>query len=93
MKNTKTMTNTEMCAEIKKIEARNRKVELEKRWETSWTRRFVITVMTYGIVLMYLYVVGNTSPWVNALVPAAGFLLSTLALGWLRELWHKKVAR
>jgi hypothetical protein len=87
----KTMTNAELCTEVRKISARNRKVEQEKRWETSWTRRLFITMMTYVVVLTYLYIVDNPSPWINALVPAAGYLLSTLALGWLRELWRKNI--
>lgn len=88
---TKNMSESEMCSHIRKIESRNRKVEMEKKWETSWTRRLAITFLTYWAVLLYLYIVGNSSPWVNAIVPAAAFLLSTLALGWLRELWRKKL--
>ena len=91
MKNT--MNNSQLRAEIKKIESRNRKVEQEKRWETSWTRRLFITAMTYGIVSIYLYVVGNSTPFVNAIVPAAGYMLSNLTLGWLRELWRKNIIR
>ena len=28
--------------EIKKIQERNKRVELDKAWETSWTRKYVL---------------------------------------------------
>lgn len=31
---------------IKKIEDRNKRVELDKKWETSWTRRICIMIIT-----------------------------------------------
>ena len=44
---------------IKKIEERNKKVELDKRWETSWTRKICIMILTYIIVIVYSYIVRN----------------------------------
>ena len=76
---------------INKIEERNAKVSLDKAWETSWTRRLSITVMTYIVILIYLFVIDNSSPWINAMIPAVGFFLSTLAIGWLRHFWENKV--
>lgn len=71
------------------IEARNKRVELEKAWETSWTRRLTIGVMTYIVVALYLMAIGNERPFINALVPPIGFVLSTLLLKRVRELWQK----
>ncbi|MEK7615775.1 MAG: hypothetical protein AAB420_01035 [Patescibacteria group bacterium] len=34
---------------IKTIEARNTRVETDKAWETSWTRRLSIAIATYII--------------------------------------------
>ena len=33
--------------EIKQIKTRNARVELDKKWETSWTRKLCICVLTY----------------------------------------------
>ncbi len=77
---------------IEKIEERNRKVSLDKRWETSWTRKISIVVLTYIVVLVYLFAIGNDNPWINATVPPIGFFLSTLAVGWLRTVWQSRVA-
>ena len=33
--------------EISKIKERNKRVELDKKWETSWTRRLCICILTY----------------------------------------------
>lgn len=75
---------------IKAIEQRNQRVETDKAWETSWTRRISVMVLTYLVVLVYLYVINNDNPPINALVPVAGFLLSTLALGGVRKWWEKR---
>lgn len=72
------------------IEARNERVELDKAWETSWTRRISITTLTYTVVSVYLLAIGDEQPFVHALVPAAGFLLSTLAMRQIRSLWQQR---
>ena len=41
--------------EINKIKERNKKVELDKAWETSWTRKICIMVLTYIIVIIYYF--------------------------------------
>ncbi len=74
---------------IAAIEKRNKKVELDKKWETSFTRRASIALLTYFVIVCYLVVIGNNKPFVNGLVPVAGFLLSTLALRIVRNLWQK----
>ena len=76
---------------IEKIEERNAKVSLDKRREGSWTRKVAIAIFTYFIVLVYLFVIGNENPWINAIVPPVGFILSTLAIGWLRTYWQNRV--
>jgi len=69
------------------LEERNKKVEADKGWETSWFRRVSIAVLTYVIVAAYLGTVIGIDPWLNALVPVAGFLLSTLTLSYLKSWW------
>lgn len=76
---------------IEKIEERNAKVSLDKKWEGSWTRKIAIVIFIYSVVLAYLFVIGNDNPWINAIVPPVGFFLSTLALGWLRAYWQNRV--
>lgn len=83
-----TMKNFEK--RITAIEARNRKVELDKAWETSWTRRIAIALLTYVVVCMYLAFVIHVDPWLNALVPVVGFVLSTLALERVKKIWQGK---
>lgn len=78
---------------IAAIEARNRKVESDKAWETSWTRRLSIAGLTYTVIVIYLFVINNNAPFINALVPMVGFLLSTLVMTRVRDFYssrHKK---
>jgi hypothetical protein len=79
---------TDLSTRIAEIENRNKTVTLDKAWETSLTRKISIASLTYIVVLIYLIVIGNDNPWINAIVPPTGFLLSTLAMGWLRKSWQ-----
>lgn len=75
---------------IEAIEARNKKVEADKAWETSWVRRLSIAFLTYIVIVIYLSVINNNAPFINALVPVVGFLLSTLVMGRIREHYENK---
>ncbi len=74
---------------LREIEKRNKRVELDKAWETSWARRLSIAGLTYLVVVSYLFVINNDKPFVNACVPVAGYLLSTLVLKSIRKFWQK----
>lgn len=73
--------------ELKKIHERNKKVEINKAWETSLTRKIVLVVLTYLVVGFTLTTMGNPKPWLNALIPSLGFFLSTLSLPFIKNYW------
>jgi hypothetical protein len=75
---------------VEKLEARNLRVEADKAWETSWTRRLAIMALTYIVVVCYLHFVVHIDPWINALVPVIGFFLSTLTVSLLKKSWLKR---
>ncbi len=74
---------------IRQIEERNKKVELDKAWEVSYTRRFLLLMFTYLTIGFYLQAIKIPQPWLNAIVPAVAFMLSTLTLPFFKELWLK----
>lgn len=78
-----------MKEKIDAIEARNKRVELDKAWETSWTRRLSISFLTYAAIVCFLFVIDNDRPFINGLVPVLGFLLSTLVLPQIKTIWLK----
>ncbi|MBW2983974.1 hypothetical protein KY361_02575 [Candidatus Woesearchaeota archaeon] len=78
-----------MIKEIKAIVERNKRVEADKAWETSFTRRSIIAVMTYIIIVIFLYIIEADSPWLSALVPTVAFVLSTASLPLFKKLWLK----
>ncbi len=80
---------TDLRKRLEKIEHRNKKVEKDKAWEISWTRKIIISIFTYFALALYLKFVVGIDPWVNAIVPTVGFLLSTLTLPFFRKLWEK----
>ena len=51
---------------IQTIEERNEKVELDKAWETSWTRRVLLAIFTYLAIGVYLRAIEVPRPWLNS---------------------------
>lgn len=81
----------ELEQRIAKIEKRNKHVETDKAWETSWTRRICIMILTYLVVVAYSYIIRECDNiLLSSLVPVLGFLLSTLSVKAVRRLWEKK---
>lgn len=79
----------ELEKRVKNIEERNTNVELDKAWETSWTRKILIGLFTYFAISLYLLFIVGIDPWINAIVPTVGFLLSTLTLPYFKTLWKR----
>ena len=80
--------------EIEEIKKKNKIVELDKAWETSWTRKICICIITYIVVVAYSYMVRNyDNIFLSSLVPVIGFTLSTLSLKYVRKIWEKKYDR
>ncbi len=69
------------------IEQRNKRVEQDKAWETSWSRKIAILITTYVMLAIYFAFVLRVNPWINAIVPTIGFFLSTLSLPFFKRLW------
>ena len=76
--------------EIEKIKERNKKVEADKSWETSWVRRIFIAVSTYILVVIFLTSIGIDKPLFSAIVPAIAYLISTTSLGIIKSRWLKR---
>lgn len=86
------MDSKKIESEIKNIKTRNARVELDKKWETSWTRRLCICVLTYIVVVIYSFTIQQVSNvFLSSLVPVIGFTLSTLSLGFVRKIWERKI--
>ena len=76
--------------EINIIKERNKRVELDKSWETSWTRKICIMILTYIIVVIYSIIIKKfDNVFLSSLVPVIGFTLSTLSLKLVRKIWEK----
>ncbi len=86
-------TLQELEKEIEKIKERNARVEADKCWETSIMRRVLLMIFTYLAIGIYLAAINIPNPWLNAIVPATGFMLSTLTLPFFKRLWLKNRTR
>lgn len=84
------MTDIEIIKnELEAIKQRNKRVEANKAWETSLTRKILIILLTYTLMGITFTSIENSDPWVNAIIPTLGFFLSTLSFPFIKNLWHK----
>ncbi len=81
--------NTDFKKRLDAIEKRNVRVESEKAWETSWTRKAIVATLTYATIVLFFIAAGLPKPFINSLVPAAAFILSTLSLPLFRKIWER----
>ena len=72
---------------IKNIEERNKRVELDKAWETSFTRRLLIIVLTYIVISLFFLFAHIERPFINSIVPSLAFVLSTLSMPYFKRIW------
>lgn len=82
-----TMETTE--ERLNKIEERNKRVELDKAWETSFVRILSISIITYIAAFFVLYSIGVSEPYLSAIIPVLGFILSTQSIPIIKRYWIK----
>lgn len=75
------------------IEERNARVENAKAWETSWMRRGLLVLFTYLSIGIYMWAINIDRPWLSAIVPAVGFMISTLTMPFFKKLWVRYYQR
>jgi len=82
------MTNANTLEKrVEIIEERNRRVENDKAWETSMFRKLTLAVMTYFFACMFLLFTDSPHPYIGALFPPTGYILSTLSLPFIKHWW------
>lgn len=83
-------TIEELQLEIEAIKKRNQRVEADKAWETSWTRKITILLLTYVVIVIFFLFAKLPEPFINAIVPSLAFVLSTLAITPIKKYWLNK---
>ncbi len=83
------MSEFNLESEVKAIIERNKRVELEKAWETSKTRKFFIVLITYLLMCLTFHSIGVENFFMNAIIPTLGYFLSTLSLPVFKDCWLK----
>lgn len=77
--------------EINKIQERNTRVEVDKAWETSWTRKIAVAGLTYITISLFFLLAGVSQPFLNSIVPALAFILSTASIPLFKNFWLKYI--
>ena len=81
----------EITKEVEIIKARNKRVEADKAWETSWTRKVVILLLTYIVIVIFFFTAHLPEPFANAVVPSVAFMISTLTVPFVKRWWLKRI--
>ncbi len=81
------LTLKDLKKEIDKINLRNKRVEADKAWEISWTRKFLILALTYTVIVIVLLITKLPDPFINGIIPAVAFLLSTMTVPLIKKWW------
>lgn len=76
---------------ISKIEQRNARVEADKAWETSYTRRVLLVLTTYLVMSLFMFSINVSDPLKNAIIPTLGLFLSTLSLSFIKKIWLQRL--
>ncbi len=76
---------------IEIIKGRNRKVEADKAWERSKVRKALIMLFTYVAMGVYMFAVGITHPWINAVVPTIAFMFATMTMPYFKRIWIERI--
>ena len=77
--------------DIQEIQERNLRVEADKAWETSQARIIIISILTYGLIVLFFIIVELPQPFINAIIPTIGFILSTLTVPFFKQFWIKYI--
>ncbi len=72
------------------IEERNKRVELEKAWETSLTRTISILIITYVLATVVMYIIDVPKPYINSIIPTLGYFLSVQSLPMIKKVWMRR---
>jgi polyferredoxin len=75
--------------DIQEIKERNALVEKDKAWETSLARKILIIVLTYIVIVLFFFFAELPNPFLNAIVPTLGFVLSTASIPFFKKIWVK----
>ena len=73
--------------EINLIKERNRKVEIDKAWETSPLRIISVAIITYVITAVVFYFIGVKNFLLSPLIPTVGYYVSTQSLPIIKKWW------
>lgn len=75
---------------VDKIEERNRRVEGDKAWELSKTRSAFIAISTYLLIYIFMKLINDDHPFLNALVASIGYIVSNSTYGFIKKWWLNK---
>lgn len=84
------VTIDKLNQQLKEVQNRNKRVEIDKAWETSLTRRLIIVLLTYFVMVLFFFFARLPKPFINAIVPAVAFVISTMTIDAVKRIWIRQ---
>jgi hypothetical protein len=75
---------------LEQVRARNARVESDKAWETSLTRKLFVAGLTFIFTAIVFRSLSVPSPFTNAFIPVTGYIVSTFTIPWAKQWWLTK---
>lgn len=79
----------EIEKEIELLKQRNQRVEADKAWERSTFRTTTIAFLIYITATVVFYTINISRPFLNAVIPPIGYILSVQSLPSIKRWWIK----
>lgn len=78
---------SELSTTIRSIEERNARVEADKAWEISFFRTALVAMLTYAVAVLVLFSIAGQRPFINAVIPTLGYILSVQSIPFVKRRW------
>lgn len=62
----------------------------KKNWDKSWTKSTSQTVLTYVVVVTFLFIIKNPNPFIVAVIPSGVFISAIRIYFLLKKRWIEK---
>merc|ERR1711924_135801 len=84
---TEVLSIGDLRQDVTKLRHRNRMKDIDKEWDSSILKTIIIMACTYMLLGLYMAAIEVPQPWLSAIVPTVGYMLSTLALPSVKPIW------
>lgn len=87
------VSTAELDRRLTVLESKRKRRDQELKWEVSPKRRLLLVISIYTVSFTYFYLTDASMPYLDALIPAAAYYLTTVGIRLERHRRYKKAKR